>query len=96
MKESDTALLTCSTRISHPTNIYWDRFVLDSGGYEDISKFASEEVTATEDGTWEVQSVLKLEQVVPSDGGNYRCSLREYPATAEAALFVEEKNGKFR
>ena len=95
MKESDTALLTCSTRVSHPTNIYWDRFVLDSRGYEDISKFASEEVTTTKDGTWEVKSVLKLVQVVPSDGGNYRCSLREHPATAEAALYVEEKNGKF-
>ncbi|KAL5258676.1 hypothetical protein ACHWQZ_G009217 [Mnemiopsis leidyi] len=92
VKESETARLTCSTKVPHPSNIHWDRFVLDSEGYEDITKFAIEKTTAKEDGSWEVSSVLKLGPLASSDGGNYRCSLKGYPATAEAALFVERKN----
>ena len=95
VKESETASLTCSTKVPHPSNIHWDRFVLDSEGYEDITKFAIEKTTAKEDGSWEVSSVLKLGPLASSDGGNYRCSLKGYPATAEAALFVERKNGKY-
>ena len=88
-KESETAKFTCSILVSHPTKIYWDRFVLNSHGYKEITEGVEQTVTTTKEGTWRVESILKVDSLDYYDGGSYRCSVKEYPVSAQALLFVQ-------
>ena len=91
-EESETATFTCITTVPKPTKIYWQRFVLNSDGYKDITELASQDTTPSDKG-WEVKSELKVGPLGFFDGGNYRCSLLEFPATAEAFLEVKSNAG---
>ena len=91
-EESETAKFTCITTVPKPTKIYWQRFVLNSDGYKDITELASQDTTPSNKG-WEVKSELKVGPLGFFDGGNYRCSLLEFPATAEAFLEVKSNAG---
>ena len=88
-KESETARFTCNIEVSHPTKIYWEKFVLNSDGYKDITEKATQTVTTTQEGSWNVESILEVDNLDYYDGGNYRCSVKEYPVSAQALLFVQ-------